>query len=103
MNKLKYLATALLILAIFHLPYGYYTFLRIIITIIAGVCAYEELERSNKTSFAVFLGIAILFNPIVPVYLSKSVWIPIDLAAAFFFGLSASRSPTWEKDPSGNP
>lgn len=98
MNKFKYLASALLILAVFHLPYGYYTILRIIITIIAGVCAYEELERSNKTFFALFSGIAILFNPLIPVYLSKSIWIPIDLAVALFFVLSASEKTVREND-----
>ncbi len=94
MKQFKYLAAALLVLAVFHLPYGYYTFLRITITIIAGIGAYQEMEQSNKSFFVLFLGITILFNPILPVYLTRSVWLPIDLAAALLFVISASGSPT---------
>lgn len=92
MKIFKYLAAAMLILAVFHLPYGYYQFLRVAVTLIAGVAAYQELEQSNKTAFALFLVTALLFNPILPVYLNRSLWLPIDLAAALLFVLSASGS-----------
>jgi hypothetical protein len=29
-------------------------------------------------------GICLLFNPIIPVYLSKQIWIPFDLGASVF-------------------
>jgi FtsH-binding integral membrane protein len=102
MKQFKYLAAALLVLAVFHLPYGYYQFLRITITIIAGVVAYQELEQSNKTAFVLFLVTALIFNPIIPVYLTRSVWLPIDLAAALLFVLSASGSLNQLIQSSGN-
>ena len=32
--------------------------------------------------------IVVLFNPIVPIHLTKEIWRPIDLASAIIFGLS---------------
>ena len=37
-----------------------------------------------------FIGIAILFNPLVPVYLQRSTWKPIDVICAVAFGLAIS-------------
>jgi hypothetical protein len=39
----RFIACGLLILAIADLPYGYYHFLRIVISIIAGINAFGEL------------------------------------------------------------
>ena len=44
------------------------------------------VRRDLETKYAVALGfIAILFNPLIPVYLSKLLWVPIDLGVAYFF------------------
>lgn len=36
------------------------------------------------------LGIVVIFNPIIPVYLyKKSLWVPIDIISAIIFSVSA--------------
>ena len=85
----RLIACGLLLLAVASLPYGYYRFLRIAITIIAGINAISVYEKDNKVLFIVFIAIAILFNPLIPIYLDKATWTPIDLITGLFFGVTA--------------
>ena len=86
-------AAAFLFLAPLSLPYGYYTLLRLVITIIGGIFAviYFMKEHSPLRFALTFLFgfIALLFNPIVPVYLSREVWLPINLLVGAVFLVNA--------------
>ena len=84
----RLVACGFLFLAIANLPYGYYRFLRITITVISGINIYFEVEKENKSNLIIFLAIAILFNPIIPIYLNKTTWIPIDFITGLFFGIA---------------
>tara|TARA_B100000809_G_C14727702_1_gene383777 strand:+ start:243 stop:521 length:279 start_codon:yes stop_codon:yes gene_type:complete len=85
--KANKIVAVLLCLGVLSFPYGYYTLLRIIVTIAAIINAYNFLEESNMEKVYLFGFLAILFNPLIPIYLGKELWILIDLAAAgiFFF------------------
>jgi len=92
--NLKYLSIAsgvMLLLAILNLPYGYYTFLRLGITLSAGLFAYRFYESKETVWAIVFGAIALLFNPIVPVYLDKSTWVMIDIVTAIVFFYSSTK------------
>lgn len=72
------------------MPIGYYTFLRITITIGAIAVVIKELDNGINFWVIIFGGIAILFNPIFPIYLNeKESWIPIDIIAVIIFGIKA--------------
>jgi len=82
------LSAGLLLLALLKLPYGYFTLLRLVV---CGVAVYHAVLAYNLkrgVMVAYFGLIAILFNPIIPVYLSKQTWQPIDLVASALFLLS---------------
>jgi len=69
--------------------YGYYTIMKFIVTGTATYYAYS-IYKTNKQKFwfwgSVF--IAVLFNPIIPVYLGdKSVWGVIDIPVIIFLVL----------------
>lgn len=75
-------------LGIAEMPIGYYTFLRFYLTGVAGFLAFHEFSKNDKVNgWAVLFGIiAILFNPIIPVYLhDKEVWIFIDFIVGVIF------------------
>lgn|SRR5690625_1743905 len=80
--KLIYGAIVLLIVGVLPMPYGYYTFLRIIITIIFIWSSVVAFDRDLATSKWIYVGIAILFNPIIPIHLTKDIWIVIDIITA---------------------
>ncbi len=81
----------LLLFAILPLPYGYYTFLRLVIFICSSILAYN-FYRFNSQGWSVIFGlISLIFNPIIPIYLDKRIWISIDIISAglFFFSLES--------------
>lgn len=85
----RLIACGLLLIATANLPYGYYRFLRIAITIIAAINAFGVFKKDNKALAILFIALAILFNPIIPIYLDKATWTPIDIIVGLFFGVIA--------------
>lgn len=65
-------------------PYGYYILLRWVVcgTAAYGACKAVELEPGWAWTLGI---IALLFNPIFPVYLSREVWAPIDVTTGIIF------------------
>lgn len=93
LNKLifwsKTISIILLFFSLFQLPIGFYTLLRFVVCGTAGFSAYKYFI-ANKTGWSVINGfIALIFNPIIPIYLGKkSVWSVIDITVAFLFIVS---------------
>lgn len=86
MKYLTFIVTILLAIGCFSLPIGYYTFLRLVVCGSAVAIIVADSKRGMNYSNILWAIMALLFNPIFPVYLhSKSVWIIIDAAAAILF------------------
>ena len=73
----------LLLIAIIPLPYGYYTFLRLMVFGGGLFLAYQLYEQRLHSWSVVMAVLAVLFNPLIPFYLSREAWLPIDLVSAF--------------------
>lgn len=71
-------------------PYGYYTLLRWFIFISSIFVAYCFYKSKLTGWTLVFAAIAFLFNPLFPVYLSRSTWTPIDLISSVLFFVSTN-------------
>ncbi len=91
-KNMAIIAGFLLLAAILPLPYGFYIFLRIFISICALFFAYSFYKLSNNNLMIIFGIVAIIFNPIFPIYLQKESWLLIDIIAAFVFFYSSSNS-----------
>lgn len=86
MRKICILCGAIAILACFDLPYGYYTFLRIAITLGALAILTKEVQKDVNLLGITFIGIVVLFNPIIPIhFFKKSLWMPIDILTGILF------------------
>lgn len=89
-------ASIVLALAVFiSWPYGYYSFLRLVVIATAIYYAYQlYIAKIQNFWFWALIGVAILFNPIFPVFLySKAIWGVIDLAVIAFLTLLISKVP----------
>ena len=89
-NKVIWLAPiSMLLLSILPRPQGFYTLLRIIVSLSSCSLTYLEYSRSNYLSLFAILMIclAILFNPLIPIYFSKPIWMRLDVVATFIIGL----------------
>ncbi len=86
MKALLLICAGLLFLGIADLPIGYYTFLRILVTIGSVAVVVTEYENGFNFWVITFGLIAILFNPLIPIYLNdKSAWMPIDIIGGIIF------------------
>ena len=86
MKSVAIIAATLLFVAVFNLPIGYYTFMRIGVTIGSILLIRQEIRNDINTWVILFGIITIIFNPILPIYLgSKSSWIPIDIISGIIF------------------
>ncbi len=83
----------MLIVATLPLPYGYYILLRWVVCVVAVGLVYESLQSDAQWMVWLFGFVAILFNPLVPVSLSRPVWLPIDLLLAVAFLVLSGSSP----------
>ena len=86
--RIAWIAPALLLLiAIWRLPYGYYTFTRIVTcgaSVLIAVAGMQE-RAVVQTWTILLLAIAVLFNPFIPIHLNRAVWFYLDLGAATAF------------------
>ena len=72
------------------MPIGYYTIVRITVCVISALSCYWSYKSDEKIGIATVLFglLAILFNPIVPIYLQdKGVWTVIDIVAAILLAI----------------
>lgn len=81
----------LLLLALLPMPYGYYTLVRICICLYSAFLAYKSWQKNIQLWMWIFIVIAVLFNPIIPIYLSRELWAIIDIVVAIVFFVSISQ------------
>ena len=76
-----------LFLALLSLPIGYYTFLRLLVTAGALLHVVRDYRRDGlKIRVLLFGFLALIFNPIWPVYLQdRALWAPIDILGGLLF------------------
>lgn len=80
------ICAAIAIVGCFEMPMGYYTFLRVVVTLGAVLIILKEIQKDVNLLGISFILLAVLFNPIVPIHLyQKALWIPIDLASGILF------------------
>jgi hypothetical protein len=80
---------ALLLIGLADLPTGYYTLVRIVVCLVSALSCYWSYKSDDRVGVAAvtFGLLALLFNPIIPIYLhDKEVWTVIDIAAALLLG-----------------
>lgn len=89
LHAVWFVPVVFLIIALLPFPYGFYVFLRIVVCITAAILVYHEQRQRYRISFwvIVFGLMAVLFNPIIPVHLTREIWIPINVASAAVFAL----------------
>jgi len=71
--------------------YGYYTLLRWAVCLTTGYLTYENYSKGHKGFSCIFGAIALLFNPLTPIHLSRAGWGPIDWIVAGFLCFYVAR------------
>lgn len=69
-------------------PYGFYTFLRIVVCGTAIWLAVEAYQLEKVPLAWVLGGLAVLFNPLIPIYMRRMQWRWFDFLALLVFAIS---------------
>jgi len=86
-----YIPAGMLVVAVLPLPYGYFMFLRLVITAAAAYVAYENFNKDIPVWGIIFVGVSLLFNPFYIVHLDKALWVVIDIVIAALFFINSKR------------
>ena len=92
----RLIAAGVLILALAKMPYEYYQVLRWIVCGVSAYTAYLASERAMDGWVWLFVVIAIMFNPILPVHMTRDAWALIDVTVAILIIVSI-----WKVKPFG--
>jgi len=82
-------AAVMALVAIADLPYGYYMLMRIVVCATAVFVLVTAARGGQTWAVWAFGIVGLLFNPIVPVHLTKGLWQPIDFLAGAMFVVAA--------------
>lgn len=84
---LHFIPAAILGAALARWPYGYYMLLRVVVLVTALLVASMAYQRERAlTVWAAFFVIAaVIFNPFVPLHLTRGVWSILNVATAGLF------------------
>lgn len=96
--KAYFLLGSLLLIAVAPLPYGFYTFTKIVVCGFSAVLSYQNFNAADKKSIWAwfFLYIAILFNPFIAIHMQKEIWMVVDIALGFLFLFLAYKTKSIE-------
>lgn len=79
------IAIIILLIAFGRLPYGYYTFVRIFICGVSVYSAFLLMKKDSNYLGWLFIIIGILYNPIIPIYLTREIWQYLNIITATIF------------------
>ncbi len=88
---IKLVLAVLFLLCLLPMPYGYYQLVRLIALVGFSILAYDASRKENKTEMIIYIGLAILFQPLIKISLGRSLWNMVDVVVAVGLILSILR------------
>lgn len=82
MKHLYLILSALLLLCLLPMPYGYYMLVRFVSTVAFGVMSYQYIKKKQTVWAITFGALALLFQPFIKVALGRTIWNIVDVIVA---------------------
>lgn len=79
---LKLIIAVLLILCLFHMPYGFYVLVRFAAMAVFAYLSYEYFKAKKDGLGFLFAALAVLFQPFFKIYLGRVIWNIVDVIIA---------------------
>lgn len=74
----------LLLVCLFDMPYGYYSFVRFVAAAAFCLFAYVANLSGNKDRMIAFIVLAVLFQPFLKIPLGRVIWNIVDVVVAVY-------------------
>lgn len=88
---IKLVLAVLFLLCLLPMPYGFYQLVRLLALLGFSILAYDASRKENKTEMIIYIGLAILFQPLIKISLGRSLWNMVDVVVAVGLILSILR------------
>ncbi|MBP5375385.1 MAG: hypothetical protein J6Y38_03525 [Bacteroidaceae bacterium] len=82
MKYLYLILSAILLVCLLPMPYGYYTFVRFVSMVAFGVMAYRYYTQHKMALTITFASLALLFQPFIKIALGRTMWNIVDVIVA---------------------
>ena len=81
MNNFIKISILMLLLALLHMPYGYYQLLRLVITIQTFYIGYSLFQKDSQiNNQIIYWGLILLiYNPVFKISFSREIWIIVNI------------------------
>ena len=76
---IKIILAILFFVCLLEMPYGYFQIVRLIALIGFAILAFKENQSNRHTEMLVYIGLAMLFQPIIKISLGREVWNIVDV------------------------
>lgn len=73
---------------VFTLPYAYYQIMNWVVIIAATMVAWQSFRHNKLLIMWPFVLVAVVFNPLAPIYLTTIIWNVADVVVAVMFVIS---------------
>jgi hypothetical protein len=75
----KILLSVLFFLCLLDMPYGFYQLVRFIALVGFSILAYHSFDNEKNNLTIIYIGLAILFQPIIKISLGREIWNIVDV------------------------
>lgn len=95
----RIVTAALLFWALARHPIGYFTILRLVTTVVCLYAGYLAIQNEEKGWIFVFGGLALLFQPLIPLRMTRATWNMVDVLVGVFLLISVAvfHRPTFRR------
>jgi hypothetical protein len=91
-KTIKIVLAALLFVCLAEMPYGYFQLVRWVALVGFALLAFDASEKNQQNEFIIYIGLAVLFQPIVKIALGRSIWNIVDVIVGVYLMFSAHGS-----------
>ena len=76
---IKIVLAVLFFLCLLDMPYGFYQLVRFVALVGFSILAYQTYENKIKYLTIIYIGLAILFQPLIKISLGREIWNVLDV------------------------
>jgi hypothetical protein len=94
---IKIVLAVLFFTCLLDMPYGYFQLVRFIAMVGFGLLALNASQKKDQTELIIYLGLAVLFQPLLKISLGRTIWNIVDVIVAVGLLLSLSEKENKSK------
>ena len=81
-NTIKIVLSIFFLVCLVDMPYGYYELVRFVAVIGFVTLAANAYKENNQTEMIIYIGLALLFQPMLKIALGRTLWNVVDVIVA---------------------